>query len=173
MHNKPDFVCMNSKKLKYSESLQAFPDCPKSHFKEIEGIFHRWVQEDCKGENDFLPMNKIKTPPQRMLDQTDQMCMGYGLSLFDTYSKAFTNYEKHYKKNKNKIAKQNFVTDKGSAIAAVTIDKEDGLADEPHAISGHFTFHEYLICDLTKKIQSIFNIFDSNGNFKMESGPGD
>lgn len=158
---------MNSKQLKYSQLLNSYPDCPKSIFKEIEGLYFRWVQANAKGVNDFLPINLIKDPPQRILDNSDLLCMGFGLSLFDTNANAFSLYSNRYNKSRNKIAKENFILEKGTCIAQVKIEKSDGIADEPSS-TGHFTFHEYLDCDLKKNIQTIFNIFDSDENIKVE-----
>jgi hypothetical protein len=53
------------------------------------------VHEDVN-ENDFSPLNALKVPPQRLLDRSDLMCIGYGLSLFDTLEKAKVRFQNLY-----------------------------------------------------------------------------
>lgn len=76
---------MIGKKFKYRQYLEKFPNCPSSDFEEVEREAYRWTHKPIS-PSDFTPVNLIKEPPPRMLDDSDKICMGYGLSMFDTLS---------------------------------------------------------------------------------------
>lgn len=153
---------MISKELKYKELLAKFPNCPPEEYKEIKKEAFRWIHE-IEHENDFKPLHLIKDPPQKMLDDSDLMCIGHGLSLFDSFINANNKYKDLYT-NKRKNKRIDFVNDVGNNIAKLAIDYSDGIANHPNN-TGHFTFHEYNNVTLKEKIQSFFYIFDSDGNF--------
>ncbi|WPU98208.1 hypothetical protein SNE26_19480 [Mucilaginibacter sp. cycad4] len=152
---------MLNKILKYKQFLDNYSDCPSSAFKEISGNYSRWVSLDGN-ENDFKPVNLITEPPQRLLDDSDKLCMGYGLSFFDTPENALNRYRLLYNKQKRDSLKEIFKNDKGTQIAIIKIEN-DGLGDEPNSTNGHFTFHEYTGIDLANKIESRINIFAEDG----------
>lgn len=153
---------MDEKKLKYKQLLKEFPNCPPTSFVQVERQAFRWAHATICS-NDFLPMNIISDPSPRILDDNDLMCMGYGLSMFDTKENALSRYKWVYEKLREHQQFQ-FVDDKGDSIALVELIKEDGLADDPNKY-GHFTFHEFDAVDLSKRVKYIYNIFDGNGKF--------
>ena len=150
---------MQTKKLKYQSYLEKFPNCPPDSFQPVDRDAYRWVHKEII-ENDFLPLNMIKTPPKRVLDNTDNDCRGYGLSLFDSLDTAINRFLSLLKRSKpnEKLA---HIEDKGDHVAFLKITKVDGVADLPNKV-GHFTFHEYKNTFLADKIISLHPIFDNN-----------
>jgi hypothetical protein len=153
---------MNDKKFKYQARLKQFSNCPSEDFKEIEKNVFRWVHQPIS-ENDFLPMSVIKVPPPRILDDSDKLCIGYGLSMFDTKENAISKYKSLYERFRVR-QKSQFREDKGNWVALISLTKKDGVADEPNNY-GHFTFHEYETADLKQNVKRIFNIFDGDEKF--------
>jgi hypothetical protein len=155
---------MITKKLKYQELLSQFPNCPSANYKEIQIKAFRWVHS-VEHENDYKPINLINTPPQRLLDETDKMCMGYGLSLFDSFENAYSKFKGLYFKQRDHL-KSIFISDKGQCVATLDLSYSDGLGNEPDVRNyGHFTFHEYGSTNMREKIKSISTIFDTDGKF--------
>lgn len=158
---------MTDKKLKYLLYLDKFKDCPTSAFKEVDRVAYRWTRSSVTS-NDFIPINIIRKPPPRMLDDSDKMCMAYGLSMFDTLKNSIYKYQKEYKKLRQHQREQ-FIQDKGGFVAMVKLSKNDGLADEPNPNNfGHFTFHEYYQTNLKNKVSKLHNIFLDNGEFSIQ-----
>lgn len=158
---------MTEKKLKYKKYLEQFPDCPPSEFKEIERDAFRWSNNPLS-INDFIPVNLISEPPPRMLDDSDKMCMAYGLSMFDTLLNSLAKYQKEHDKRRPHQREQ-FKQDKGIYIALVKLSKEDGVADIPNENNhGHFTFHEYSEASLEGNILAFYNIFKEDGEFNFQ-----
>jgi hypothetical protein len=153
---------MNRKKLKYQELLAEFPNCPPSQFEEVKRVAFRWVHKPIIS-TDFQPLNIIKEPPQRMLEDSDKMCMGYGLSVFDTFENSVERYKAIFKKIR-KHQKEQFKEDKGDCVASLILSKADGIADNPNK-HGYFTFYEYLDIDLEESVEQSFEIFKDNGEF--------
>lgn len=155
---------MTEKKLKYQEYLEKFPNCPSSDFTEFERDAYRWTKKPLTA-NDFIPINLINEPPPRMLDDSDKMCMAYGLSMFDSLSNSISKYQKLY--NNFRIhQKEQFIQDKGSYIALLKLTKDDGVADIPNENNcGHFTFHEYSHTSLDAQVLSFYTIFKDDGEF--------
>lgn len=150
---------MQTKKLKYQFYLEKFPNCPPDNFRPVDRDAYRWVHKEII-ENDFLPLNLIKTPPRRVLDNTDNDCRGYGLSLFDSLDNARNRFSSLFKKSRPN-EKLVYIEDKGDHVALLKITKDDGVADLPNKV-GHFTFHEYMSTPLADKILSLHPIFESN-----------
>ncbi len=158
---------MTEKKLKYLQYLERFEDCPSSAFKEVDRNAYRWTRNPVSSD-DFVPINIISKPPPRMLDDSDKMCMGYGLSMFDSLRNSFEKYRKLHNNFRPHQRKQ-FIQDKGSFIALVSLSKNDGLADDPNPHNfGHFTFHEYEQTALENKFLDIYNVFLDNGEFNIQ-----
>ncbi len=155
---------MHNQKLKYQKQLVQFPDCPGDEFEEVEKEAYRWVHQPLI-DKDFLPVNIISKPPPRMLDDSDKMCMGYGLSMFDTFENALAKYKKIFRKLRSH-QKIQFKEDKGNYIALLDVTKNIGVADKPNEKNyGHFTFHEYEEIDLQEKVKDLYEIFKENGEF--------
>ncbi|MCK5719175.1 MAG: hypothetical protein KAH84_04400 [Thiomargarita sp.] len=156
---------MHSKKFKYQEYLKKYQNCPPEYYQEINMVAYRWVHNTIH-KNDFMPINLINDPPPRMLDETDKMCMGYGLSLFNTSLNAISKYKSIYSK-KRKHLKIKFIEDVGNAVAKIEI-KKDGVGNKPNLKNfGHFTFHEYENRNLANRIVYKTKIlFDKNGNIR-------
>jgi hypothetical protein len=155
---------MTEKKYKYSEYLNKFQDCPASNFVGVNKEAYRWTSSLIT-IHDFTPINITKTPPPRMLDDSDKMCTGYGLSMFDSLSNSLLKYQKEYSR-RNVHQQEHFKQDKGSYIALLHLTENDGVADAPNSY-GHFTFHEYLnTCFETRHIV-FYNIFKDDGTFNI------
>lgn len=152
---------MKNKILKYKEYLDRFPNCPSDDFSNENSESYRWVNKRPTN-NDFIPLNLIKEPPPRVLEDSDLMCIGYGLSFFDSLIKAYEKYLNLYNKKREHL-KVIFISDYGNSIAKININKSDGLKGNHNTETGHFTFHIYDHCDLTSQIIEILNIFDENG----------
>lgn len=158
---------MTQKKLKHIQFLEKFKDCPSSDFKEVDRDAYRWTQNPITS-TDFIPVNIIGVSPARILDDTDKMCMAYGLSMFDSLKNSINKYQKEYIKRRQHQREQ-FIQDKGNFIALLKLSKNDGLADEPNEGNfGHFTFHEYYQTELEKKVLNLYNIFLDNGDFNIQ-----
>lgn len=155
---------MHSKKFKYQQYLNLYPNCPHDSCREMSQDCFRWVFKDNFLDS-FIPMNLIKEPPLRMLDNTDLLCKGYGLSLFDTFENGLSRFKNLYNRKRG-ISHDDFVNEKGNAIATLEMIKNDGVYGDLNTVNGHFTFHEYEGTDLSSKIVNITEIFDENGNFK-------
>jgi len=158
---------MTEKKLKYLQYLEKFTDCPSTDFKEVDKDAYRWTRKPVTSD-DFIPINIINEPPPRMLDDTDKMCTGYGLSMFDSLINSINKYQKEYKIRRQHQREQ-FIQDKGSYIALLNLSKNDGIADKPNKDNfGHFTFHEYYHTRLENKVLNLYNIFLENGEFNIQ-----
>jgi hypothetical protein len=158
---------MMEKKLKYQKYLQDFKNCPPVHFAEVDRYAYRWTKEMVTS-NDFLPINIMHEPPPRILDDSDKMCMAYGLSMFDALTNSLSKYRKEYKKRRSH-QKVQFIQDRGSCIAELILHPDDGLADQPNRDNfGHFTFYEYQHTHLENKIISLYKVFLENGDHNIE-----
>lgn len=155
---------MHSKELKYAVHLNKFPDCPPISYKEIHTNAFRWVFKDSLSDS-FTPINLFKEPPERVQDNTDLLCKGYGLSLFDTFEHSEKRYKALYNR-KRRLSHDEFIEGKGSAIAELIIHETDGKFGDWDETSGHFTFHAYETTNLTNNVLEMADIFDENGNFK-------
>ncbi len=158
---------MTEKKLKYLQYLKNFEKCPSADFIEVEREAYRWTNNPVSA-NDFIPVNIMSEPPPRMLDDSDKMCMAYGLSMFNSLINSLKKYEKEYKKRRQHQREQ-FIQDKGNHILQIKLTKNDGIADEPNEDKfGHFTFYEYSHISLEHKNSSSHNIFKDNGEFNIQ-----
>jgi len=151
---------MNVRILKYRDLLSKFPNCPPSNYKEISNSAFRWVHSDPHS-NDFTPVNIIKDPPQRILDESDLSCKGYGLSLFDERQAAVTAYKRQLIRRRAHLL-EGFVQECGNCIAIIELDECQGIAGDLNETTRHFTFHEYIDSTLESKIIEIFSIFDAD-----------
>lgn len=157
---------MKEKKLKYKEYLGNFPNCPSPDFIEVERDAYRWTHHPLF-VNDFIPVNLINEPPARMLDDSDKMCIAYGLSMFSSLINSLTKYQLEYKKRRPH-QKEQFKEDKGNYIALIKLMMSDGVADIPNETNyGHFTFHEYSETSLENRVSNFQNIFKENGEFNI------
>lgn len=152
------------RKLKYQTNLDEFPNCPPSYYKERTENAFRWIFRNRLSDG-FIPLNKIKEPPQRMLDDSDMMCKGFGLSFFDTYAQAFTRFEVLYKRKRG-LSHEMFIADKGDSIAELDMTENDGIFGGINNGNGHFTFHEFEETDLTKNILIIEEYLRKMENLK-------
>lgn len=152
---------MKSKKIKYKQLLDEFPNCPPEEFSEIEAESFRWVHSELI-PRDFLPLNIINEPPARILDNSDLVCKGYGLSFFNSYNNAKEKYKRLYT-NKRVKFRDSFMEDYGDSIAKIQLLKKLGISGDLNKETGHFTFHEYEETNLINRITEILNIFDDDG----------
>ncbi len=154
---------MHSKRLKYKEYLGKFPNCPPKSYNSFAISLFRWIRASCL-ENSFIPLNLLKEPPARLLDNTDKMCKGYGLSMFSSHELAYKKYKGLYKKKRG-VSHEDYIAEKGDAIAELSISEHDGIYGDLNEKSGHCTFHEYENTVLANSIVNIDKIFDDNGIF--------
>jgi hypothetical protein len=159
MHQEMKHVASSERNFKYQQYLEQYFDCPPSSYESPTSIAFRWVHTEAH-PNDFTPLHLITTPPNRMLDDWDKMCMGYGLSMFGSFEVAKTRYLKQLGRLKESLF-QDFVEEKGSAVAQLGLSKDDGIASYPHDQGkGHFTFHEYEGANLYLRIINITPILE-------------
>ena len=155
---------MHSKKFKYQEYIDSCTNCPPDYYTEKKQDAFRWIfKNNISGS--FTPMNLIKEPPARMLDDSDLMCKGHGLSLFDTFENGRSRFEKLYATRRG-VLHEDFINEKGDSIARLQMNGSEGVCGDFNSSNGHFTFHEYERTDLSLKIVNITEIFDENGKFK-------
>lgn len=150
--------------MKYQSFLDKLEKCPPEIYKESSCSAFRWIFSK-NINNSFVPLNLIKEPPARMIDKDDLMCKGYGLSLFNALDKGKAKYMKLYNQKRG-LTHDEFIIDKGNAIAELKITENEGIFGDLNAQNGHFTFHEYEGVDLSKKIINISNIFEKDEDFK-------
>jgi hypothetical protein len=155
---------MPTRKLKYQKYLDEFPNCPPISYKVLNENAFRWVFHHRLSDS-FMPLNTTKEPPQRMLDDSELMCKGFGLSFFDTYVHAFARYEALYKRKRG-VSHEAFIFEKGDSIAELGMMENDCIFGDLNEENGHFTFHEFEETDLAKNVLTIEGIFDDNGKFK-------
>ena len=145
-----------------------FPNCPSIEFKEIVRDAFRWINNPLI-LNDFTPVNLINEPPPRMLDDSDKMCVAFGLSMFDTLLNSKLKYQKEYNKRRPHLRDQ-FKQDKGGYIALVNLTQDDGVADQPNENNyGHFTFHEYSETSLVDKVSVFYYWHPTKFKFHKKS----
>ncbi len=152
---------MPDKELTYKNHLSLFEDCPKEDCIERNLPAFRWVHSDATYK-DFLPLSLHPETPLRQLDDSDQMCLSYGLSMFNSADAARCRYLEIYNKRTREFQKQKFKNEKGDKIAYIQITKDDGLSSDSNGI-GHFTFYEYKGSNIWEKIQDLLDIFADNG----------
>jgi len=89
-----------------------------------------------------MPINLIKEPPQRILDDSDLNCTGFGLSLFDSEANALGKLLSLFHRLRHHL-RQGFLSEKGDAIAEIQLNENSGVASAPVPQNyGHFTLHE-------------------------------
>jgi len=152
---------LKNKIFKYQNALSKFPNCPSDDYMEIDKDSYRWISKN-KVKGNFIPRNLIKEPPSRMLDDTDKMCMGYGLSFFDSLENALKTFVKLYLKQREKL-RSGFILDYGDSIALIKIKAQDGVAGNFNLKTGHFTFHLYENVNFDNNISKFLDIFDKDG----------
>lgn len=150
---------MPVKTFKYEEFLKRFPQCPPSDCKEKNTTVYRWTHNPVESE-DFIPLNIIGTPPVRMLDETDKMCMGYGLSMFDTLENSIRRYRSIFNGMRPR-KKEDFKLEKGTFISRITVKEKDGCSTLPNK-TGHLTFFEYKDVSLKTQVLEIIDIFETD-----------
>jgi len=90
---------MEKSDWKYQEQIKNIANCPPSDYKLIDMVGFRWVFEDKKHLNNFLP--PLAIVPSRKFKTDEERCSGYALSFFDSSEKAITLYLNISKKRKN------------------------------------------------------------------------
>lgn len=157
---------MTDKKLKYKALLETFPNCPSDDFQEVDIKAFRWTKEPVTSK-DFVPINILNEPPQRLLDDSDKMCLAYGLSFFDSMENAYSKYIIEYKKRRQHQRLQ-FLEDRGTFISTIILSTSDGIADIPNnANYGHFTFHQYEGVNLEELVKNTQQIFREDGTINL------
>jgi len=117
----------------------------------------RWIHRSPNENQNFVPV--LLMNPQRRLDSSDERCLGYGLSFFDSLENAFNKHQKICRKpSLRKLL--------GEYIAEIALSEQDGVSSQPDAKNyGHFTFHACEETNLTEKIVTIVELFDEYGNY--------
>jgi hypothetical protein len=135
---------------KYAHFINELTACPPPHYENREFTAYRFVFADINHTNNFLPVLAIK--PSRAISteftQDDTKCLGYALSLFDTFENAGRRYRQISRYNRN------FSKMVGTHIAKGEIATTDGLASSPDD-TGHISLHEYQHTDLKMKFRII------------------
>jgi len=139
---------MNETQFKYPDWRLGLENCPPQEYREIETAAYRFVHEDLRHPNNFVPVQIIK--PQHQFQTSDARCKALGLSFFSELGAARRFFHRQMKHNPRygKVV--------GNRVASLQIAPDDGVASEPEPENfGHFTFHEYLWTDFSQKIRSI------------------
>lgn len=145
-------------RFKYQAFTHKFSNCPPKIYEGSNGAAYRWVFTKCDEES-FKPV--LIMSPTRQFDGDDLTCEGYALSMFEQEQGAFQKYKKLV--SKKPLLKEIF----GTMIAHLNLSAEEGVCSESEINNyTHFNFHEYEGTDLTKKVVTIVDIFDKNGDFK-------
>ncbi len=150
------------KKVKYQQLLVQFPRCPPDNYSEAELDAFRWVHKEVN-ENDYKPVSLIREPRVKYLDDSDEMCKSYGLSLFSSLEDSVKRYKYIYN-SRRPATRPLFVNDIGESVVRLRIGHLDGVMSPP-SFNGHITLHEYEETDLRSKGIEIKDIFDENGDF--------
>jgi hypothetical protein len=114
-------------KLKYQQYLDLYNNCPPVLYNSETEMGYRWVKKNNLKDS-FLPLNLMKEPPPRMLDNSDLMCKGYGLSFFDSEDNSLSQYKSLYKMKRG-LSYEDFVSEKGDTIAYLEIKEQGILGD--------------------------------------------
>lgn len=146
------------KKFKYQQYLDKYKNCPPKDFVERDFPCVRWVHKE-PSELNFKPLPLIRSVAPRILDDNDIACKSYSLSLFKDLDSARIAYKRRCNNSHREDFLAKFKNDVGENAAQLHIDKNDGVADRPHNITGHISFYEYTDCKLLEKIAGIFDIF--------------
>ncbi len=136
------------KKFRYLEFMERLSvPCPPEDFAPRETVAFRWVFEEMKDGENFVP-EYLKHPKRFRLKEDPVKCQALGLSFFDDETKARTQFEKL------KRRMQGRVYNLGINLAKGTILKEFGFAGLPNE-NGHFTVHPFEGTDLSDYFQII------------------
>jgi hypothetical protein len=145
-------------RLKYRMYLSGYANCPTPDFSEVAMKAYRWVHA-LPHDNDFKPVWLIQKPPAQVLDETDKMCSGYGLSMYSDLNLSIASYRSILATKPLKF-QEKFRRDKGDCVAEIDLIKTDGVAGDCNRQTGHFDFHEYENTDLSLRITKRINIFE-------------
>ena len=149
-----------SKEFKYQRYLDKYKNCPKD-CREKDLPAYRWIHKEIN-EHDFSPININPNLAYRAFDSTDSMCMSYGLSLYQTLKAAITQYLNFYNKIQRQPQRIKYKQDKGDHVARLKISKNNGVCSGSN-LNEHFTFYEYIGCNLINNVIEKFDIFVYNG----------
>ena len=145
-----------SKSFKFQQYLEKYKNCPKD-CTEKDMIAYRWVHQPLI-DQDFQPILLHTDPPLRLLDDHDQLCTGYALSLYMDLDRAKSLYIDRYNKQDREKKRISYRVRLGTHTAELTIKKDDGVSDTPKN-NGHFNFFEYKNCNLSEKVSEIIDNF--------------
>ena len=146
------------KEFKYKEYLNKYKNCPGKDFAEKDFECFRWVHEQ-PSERNFLPVPFMRNVAPRKLENNDEGCEHYCLSVYKDLKSARDAYKNICDKALREEFVEKFKSNIGEYAAQLQIEKNDGVADMPNNRTGHFSFYEYTDCKLSDKIKGIFNIF--------------
>jgi hypothetical protein len=143
--------------LKYELFLKKFKDCPSADFLAENRTTYRWISVKSTKDN-YLPVHIKNEPPVRMLEDEDKLCIGYGLSMFDSFENAKDKYFLIYNRKRAKL-KEIFKNDH-DYIVKLFITEGDGIVNNPND-TGHLTLHESKKAILVNNEIEIFPIFEN------------
>jgi len=149
------FVIGGLMKLKYSAQLQLIEKDNKGSCTAmctpIEATAYHliFIAPNPKISENFLPRAVTPNPQQEL---RKKQCEGWALSLFDTETNAanFMAERCNDKKNLYKYL--------GTHLAAVKVEKEDGVGAEVEG-NGHFNFHESAKVDFSTKVTGVTQLY--------------
>ena len=145
------------KEFKHKTYLEKYKNCPKDDCQEKDLTAYRWVHKPII-ERDFQPFLLNSEPPPRLLDEHDQLCTGYSLSLYMNFSIAKSLYLENYNKQWTEKKRVSYKERLGTHTAELNIKREDGVSDTPKD-NGHFNFFEYKECNLSNSVSEILDNF--------------
>lgn len=148
-------------KFKYSEKINilGISNCPPNECSAVEdgGICYRWVHEDIKHQNNFIPVLEIT--PKRVnsinFKENSKKCLGFALSMHDSLE----NSRNHFY---NVLADlPNFFQIVGTHVAELTLKADDGYQTKSSQTpfdKGHFDFFERKDLYWIERISNKFEI---------------
>lgn len=143
---------MISDKHKYYKVIKGLSlkvSCPSENCEAVDKLTYRFVYEDIKNEDNFLPqaIKAIKEgrPPMRRITE-ENTCEDYALSLFISEPTIREQWDGFSKRTKQLLGY--------SHIASGKIQKTDGVVT-PEEEKGHFNLHEFIETNLQPKFKIV------------------
>lgn len=137
--------------FKYVKDMRGIDKCPPKEASPVEMVAYRYVFETM-GDESFLPVAKVT--PGRPIPQ-HQRCVGQSaLSMFSCPVKAALKYRATISNHRL------FYKRCGTHLAKIKLSHADGIATTPNA-DGHFSFFEYLTCNLASKCELHEELFSA------------
>ncbi len=131
--------------FKYRTEISGLLECPPAGCEETQATLYRFVREDIRHRENFLPQ-AVRQPTRKFKDDAE-CCSGYALSFFRSQESARRRYEGIRKRHDN-ISKN-----LGTHLAEVNLLPKDGRLTPFQ--SDHVDLHEYEGTDLAARARLV------------------